>query len=1087
MDTEEPKPTRRSRGNNKVRGTNPRWSSMFHRGGNSQIVVTDEKIATKVNLRIITDIRDDTNNGDDELGHMKSYGARGLNQRNSNKIERQKSPVNLSEKEKESEIRKIISMQKNTSSTLQDLISVLDKNVNFNIENISRKFKPVKQKVKIKTEKPTKENIDYNPSEKTANNQFLSLIRSNTTSTIEGGTYSEYLSPELSILKLDNLYQRKSSFEKNPNDVVSVLKLAEKGALIIQKFWKRHQVKLKVKGKKLEILINAIKSQVKKRMFKTLKKKLGIFNNLNKFSDVFNKIYIRFNKKKFLFKLQCIHDIIERVVKNQKKFQKLLAKKRKMTNISLILKVIDKNIIKEGFEILRSICKFLKERDTKLFRILRKKQTRDEKWQIIEYFKKHQKICKRLRASEKLEKLYLFRLVKDFCEYRENILNTYKNILFEKNENVIISNLRTKAVYYMSDYAINKLTFYSHHRKNKLENSYHNGTKLLNFMLKKLWDHLKYQIYSNRYYLNFDENYDTNGPNSSNEFNKIKCRTKNYCILNIFKIYRAYLNCKNRNYLKRRDELLEGIVMKKSIKSEDILKKYFYSYRELINSFHYRSEGILEKALIIINKNKQKYEHSFNKVERNFKSIIFDLERRLTDLDYTDLEGLVEMNILNLNLSTIQAAWSVYIQKLTNKKIYGPDINQSRNIQLKKMRRIEEIFKYLFNRILRMDFHFFLMNVKNFNRKMLNYQIEFRNSNDCEETLVQSDLYSTRENSTKLILQKIVYRKIDKENARIHSYLTKLRKKIKSEALIQKIAIILSVYKSKRFYTKIQNMIKSRKKLRVILRRKFIFLFIKIMWLCKICLYEFFVRRVNCGFNMYYKEITYSKFIYYIVKLQRFTRRKSHTFKLRRARRSIAGKLAFKNIFIKFYLSSIVKALKLIKLSQYGFKNSNISSIEGVDMTVKISFVNYLLEVCQGINPRYIHNSKRQKNFSYHHVRKKPQKFSICEFFNSHMRFLQIYWKIKYKRIKLGKFRHKIENFVNTKINHNKVIQSTIMKKWSDKSRRIKRKIPLRNLTKFVMNVYLMKKKFRRIILRIIRKMILKKLCVTMRLKRIKI
>jgi hypothetical protein len=1084
MDTEESVPTRRSRVNNTVRGTNPKWSSMFHRGGNSQNVVPDQKIVTKVNLKIITGIKDDTNYGDDDLGLMKSHGAGELNRRNSNKIDSQKSPVNLSEKEKESQIRKIISMQKNTNSTLQDLISVLDKNVNFNIENISRKFKAIKQKGKIKSEKP-KENFDNNQSDKESNNQLLSMIRSPTTSTNEAGTFSDYLSPELTNLKLDNLFLRKSSLENKPNDVVSVLKLAEKGASIIQKFWKRHQVKLKIKGKKLENLMNAIKSQVNKRVFKTLKKKLSICNNLNKFADVLNKIYKRLNKKIFLFKLQCNYDIIERVVKNHRKFQKLLDKKRKKSNISLILKIIDKHIIKDELIKMIKICRFLKERERKLSQILKKKQTRDQKLQYQEYFKKYHKICRRLKASHKFEKLYLFRLVKDFCEYKESILNTYKNLLFEKNEKVMIENLRTRAFYTLCEYAFNKLKFYYHHRKNKFENSFQIGTIVLNSLLKEIWDHVKHQIYSNRYYLNFDENYNTNGPNSCNEFNKIKCRTKNYCILNIFKIYTAYLNWKKGIYLKRRDNLLVVIVMKKSIKDKDILEKYFSKYRELINSFHYRSEGILEKAISIINKNKEKYEHSFNKVEKNVKCIIFDLERRLTDLDYNDLEGLVEMKIINLNLSTIQAAWCVYMQRLSNKKRLGPDFNQSRKIQLKKMRKMEEIFKYLFNRILRMDFHFFLINIKNFNRKMSIFQLEFRNSNDCEETLVQSDLYSTRDNSSKLILQKIVYRKIEKENARSLSHLTKLRKKIKNEALIEKIVKILSVYKSKRFYIKIKNMIESRKKLGVIFRRKFISNLLKIMWLCKICLYQFFVTRVKSGFNLYCKEITYNKFIYYIVKLQRFTRRTLVYFRKKRGRRSIAGKLAFKNIFIKFYLSSIVKAFKLIKLSQYGFIFSN--SMEGVDLTAKISFVNYLLELCQGINSRFIVKSKRQVNFSQHYLRNRSQNFSICGIFNSHLRFLQIYWKIKIKRMKFRKFQHIIKNFVNININYNKVIESRFMKKWSDKSQRIKRKIPIRTLTKFVMNVYLMKKKFRRIILRLIRKIMLKKICVTMRLKRIKI
>jgi hypothetical protein len=638
---------------------------------------------------------------------------------------------------------------------------------------------------------------------------------------------------------------------KNSMDIKLLYVILEAKSLIIQRTYRRHFYRRKIKLIKLTKFGRLIQLSIAKNLFRIICHKYDRMNYIN-YLENFMTVLMENLKFKYLFyRLGCKNYYIFNLIKLQRSYKAYTyrkLRKYKFTKLKIIFKFMDYNFKKNHLITMKLICDYLKRRDSKLKETIEKINYKRESMILRDKIKRLQNFNKRVKGVTKMESVFLYKLINDYTFQHGNeeqyFTNTNKIIIRDEEEEGFIDHLKKDTFVEISTYVKAKI-------KNFLItqfmlHSLEGGISLVSKRLKQIFIQMCHNIFSDRYYLNLNQNHENEQSIAKNYFNKIKLRTKKCFLENLFKIQKNFLEYLYTNEARSVRKKLFEIVNKKFKSNKNIIEKYFQRYKSITFK---RFEDPLERALHILKKDKDLNEMFLSFREKKLKRLITKFDQKYMHFSLDCFEHWRKLNALHYVVVKIQTAWRNYEKKGVN-YFAVQDEYASWSIHLKKMRKMEDIFKTLFVRTHRMAFKWFIIKLANFASDFGRPGSPFRVKKDNQisnqyDTIIRANtaFRKAKKNFTKYILFTIFKNRCERETLIFKNYFQIFRRLAKFMKSIDSVVIIQNFLRSKVIRAKYKKMIVSKKKLFRMFRKSFLNQLIRTMKIIKISFYEFFMAK----------------------------------------------------------------------------------------------------------------------------------------------------------------------------------------------------------------------------------------------------
>jgi len=638
---------------------------------------------------------------------------------------------------------------------------------------------------------------------------------------------------------------------KKSMDIKLLYVILEAKSIIIQRTYRKHFYRRKIKLLKLTNFSRLIQLSIAKKIFRIVCHNYDRLNYIN-YLENFMTVLLENLKLNYLFyrlgwKNYYIFNLIK-IQRSYKAYTYRKLRKYKFTKLKLILKFMDYNLKKNHLIRMKLGCDYVRTRDTKLRELIEKINYTRECMVLRDNIKRLQNFNKRVKAVTKMENFFLYKLINDYTFQHGNneqyFTITDKIVIRDEEEEGFIDNLKKDAFVKISTYVKAKI-------KNFLitqfmVHSLEGGVSLVSKRLKLIFKQMCDNIFLDRYYINFNENQENEQSSGKNPFNKIKLSTQKYFLENLFKIQKNYLEYLYTNESRGVRKKLFAIVNNKFKSNKKILEKYFKKYKSITFK---RFEDPLERALYVLKKDIDVNEIYLNFKEKKLKRLITKFDHKYMHFSLDCFEHWRKMNALHFVVVKIQTAWRNYEKKgvdyLAVQNEYA-----SWSIHLKKMRKMEDIFKTLFIRTHRMTFKWFVIKLANFASDFGRPGSPYRARRDNQifnqyDTVVRANTAyrKAKKNYTRYILFTILNNRCEKETLIFKNYFQNFRRIAKFMKSIDSVVIIQKFLKLKVIKSKYKKMMMSKKKLFKMFRKSFLNHLLRAMKIIKITFYEFFMAK----------------------------------------------------------------------------------------------------------------------------------------------------------------------------------------------------------------------------------------------------
>lgn len=627
-------------------------------------------------------------------------------------------------------------------------------------------------------------------------------------------------------------------------DVKLIYLLLEAKGIIIQRCFRRYHYRKKGKAKKAERFWNLIKLNFAKRIFKVVCDKIDNRKNVTYLQCLLSEVIGILQRQNIIYKLGERHDFITDILKIQRRYRTYVTnilRKKRLRKLNIVIKLNENRNLCDSLIKMRKICDVLKTRGMRLMHTFLRVDAIMDMAMLRNAFIIYSHKIRRMKAIIKMESVFLYKLINDFTAVDQKYFTMNKIIIRDEDEEGYIDNLKKDTFGEISNYVKAKIKNFL--LTQFMLHSLEGGILLVSKRIKLIFNEMCENVQNDKFFLNFNENEDLNNSYAINPYNKIKLRTKNYFLMNLFKIQKTFLEYLYSNTQRNHKKILLNIVLNKTNKDKLILEKYFTNFKLIA----LKSENLLERAFYILNKSREVSDHMLDEKEKRLKRIIYKSLHKILNYAYDCFDNWRRLNALHYVVVKIQNAWRNYQKK--SGLIYE-DVQEayaSWSIHLKKMRKMEEIFKTISLRTHKMAFKWFIIKLASFASCFGNSSSNYRVTVELSqyETVSQANIAfrKAKENYKKYLMLTIINNRLEKETLIIKNYYNLMRRHAKLKKLIVSVVKIQKAFRSKKYSLHTIKLIRSRTKMLNMFRKSYINRLIRMMKIIKLTFYEFFMAK----------------------------------------------------------------------------------------------------------------------------------------------------------------------------------------------------------------------------------------------------
>jgi len=624
--------------------------------------------------------------------------------------------------------------------------------------------------------------------------------------------------------------------------------LLEAKGLVIQRGYRKHFYKKKAKENKIKKFVLLIRLDTSRKIFLIYKRMDYILknkDNIVRLDSILNKTIENSKKSSFLNYLKGKYDFVKTIAKFQRMFRKYLINKHtkaRNTKLMQLSKFKEKKIVAYNFTKIKQITEFMKKREDTLENTIKFLDPKINRCILRNFFLNLRNKIRKIKAITKMESVFLYNLINKYSNNKDQYMTINSLVFGDEEDTDFINNLKNDAFVSISKYVKAKIKNFL--LTQFMQHSLEGGVYLLSRRIKLIFDIFWYNLYEDRYYIDFDENQDLNEQIQLNPFIKIKFRTKNYFLLNIFKIQKTfveyYYSKKNRQYGK----ILERIIQRKV---RQTLEFYFNKFKYLACTYLFQTDEVINKAFKVLNRNQGDFGIYLNEKEQKLKEVFLKYEQRSYFYAVDCYDHWKRITLLHPYVVKIQRAFREFNRKPTFNYLDLQDNYASWSIHLKKMRKLEEIFKSIFKRTHQMAFKWFIIKLASSSSCFGKPNSTFRKSLTITEaeTVNQAGktFRQTKENYSKYLLLNIVNYRKEKDSLILQNSLNRLRRNSKLLKLISFVIKIQRKFRAIRCQLTDNCVGKDKEILTKMYRRTFVSRLIRMLKIIKLTFYEFFMGK----------------------------------------------------------------------------------------------------------------------------------------------------------------------------------------------------------------------------------------------------